>query len=281
MSIADNLQDERVGEQDPEVKKYWKLCNELQILENTRHKERVNIILFDSNLQNLAKYVNCTPDHKEKIDALTKHTESSLHQLKEKTKITIENINVTHEKIDRLKRNPAVRECIEERDEAEKRKRKDNGDENGRASKKNKKNTYEDDQHNNNSETSGRDSDETEEREEYTQEGQGNEEEPISDDYDDTEKYKHAISGEKDESLLGMYIQVKWMHKWYKGRVLGWDEEKKVYNVMYDDGQEYQEHLTGPSAEKWEPARVTRKYRNKTHKAQDMELDEYHDEAGV
>jgi hypothetical protein len=89
---------------------------------------------------------------------------------------------------------------------------------------------------------------------------------------DDKDIYENAECGEEDPSIiLGSLILVYWNleNKWFKGKVLRWNKEQKQYEIEYE-GEENEEpmleHLTGPSKEKWEFARQTRKVKRKTSK---------------
>lgn len=286
---------ERAREQlDPEVVKYLELCNNLKLLEDKRHEEKVHICIFSSNLENLATYSNCEPNQKEKIASRVKHIEESLEELKEKTKETVQKINDTHEKILLLKQIQQVSTYVEKQGEVEKRKRgnEENVHENERVQKKKKNNPTEGNQHPD-SESSNSEFDEEEREkeneEEYAKEMEVEkaangitkllEEEATSevDDYDDREEYENAQCGEKDESILpGSRIQVYWKGNklWFKGTVVGWDDNKKVYLINYDDEldlEPMEEHLTGPSKEKWRYARATRKCPRKSAKGNEMD----------
>lgn len=269
-STTVNVEESVTQEADEQVKKYWRLCNKLQSLETLRHEEKVKIASFTSNYQELEKYNNIyciKPDQKEKIDSLFKHIEDNLQRMRDRSKETVESINLTHEKINLLKCAKTVQDYILDRGEPEKRKRQDDINE-GRSQKRKKKSPRVD-----NSESSLSETEEIQIEEEVNNISIEGEDEVESIDYDDTEKYKNAVSGEKDEKLLGMYISVKWQGAWYKGRVIRWDDERKIYHVLYDgDDEEVEEHLTGPSKEKWEPAKVTRTLRKKTQKALALQL---------
>jgi hypothetical protein len=274
--------------------KYLELCNNLKFLEDKRHEEKVHICIFSSNLENLATYSNCEPNQKEKIASRVKHIEESLGELKEKTKETVQKINDTHEKILLLKQIQQVSAYVEKQGEVEKRKRgnEENGHENERAQKRKKNNPTVGNQHPD-SESSNSEFDEEEREkeneEEYAKEMEVEkatngrtkilEEEAISevDDYDDREEYENAQCGEKDEAILpGSRIQVYWKgnKRWFKGTVVGWDDNKKVYLINYDDEldlEPMEEHLTGLSKEKWKYARATRKYPRKSAKGNEMD----------
>lgn len=275
--------------------KYLELCNNLKLLEDKRHEEKIHICIFSSNLESLATYIICEPNQKEMIASRVKHIEESLEELKEKTKETVQQINDIHEKILLLKQIQQVSAYFEKQVEVEKRKREydQNVHENERAQKRKKNNPSAGNQHPD-SESSNSEFDEEEREkendEEYAKEMEVEkatngrtkilEEEAISEaeDYDDREQYENAQCGEKDESILpGSRIQVYWKgnKRWFKGTVVGWDDSKKVYLINYDDEldlEPMEEHLTGPSKEKWEYARATRKYPRKSTKGNEMDV---------
>jgi hypothetical protein len=234
---------------------------------------------------------------KEKIGSLINHMDESLKEIREKSKLTVEQINDAHDEILLLKQHRQVSEYIaKEVATIEKiRKRVDESrDDNGRIQKRSRSNieaAVESRDHLPESESSESECEEEEtdvlldmaiEADSRKKSNDDDEEEAISEidiNYEDREVYENVQCGEKDDSILpGSRIQVYWKGDkcWYKGTVVGWDENRKLYLINYDNEEDLEpmgEHLTGPSKEKWEYARATRKYRTKTTKALEMDME--------
>lgn len=280
----------------------------MKALEDVRHEEKVNITMFNLNKENLDLYSTFIDQQepaeqerlnpqKEKIGSLINHMDESLKEIREKSKLTVEQINDAHDEILLLKQHRQVSEYIAKEvatiEKIRKRVDESRRDDNGRIQKRSRSNieaAVESRDHLPDSESSESECEEEEtdvlldmaiEADSRKKSNDDDEEEAISEidiNYEDREVYENVQCGEKDDSILpGSRIQVYWKGDkcWYKGTVVGWDENRKLYLINYDNEEDLEpmgEHLTGPSKEKWEYARATRKYRTKTTKALEMDV---------
>ena len=283
---------------DPVILEYLNLNKKLQLLEQTRHEEKVNIKMLNLNKDDLSLYSEYfkQPDQqqphqqqlqqqKQQLNSLLNHLNESLDELKKKSKATVDEINETYDKIlDLRQSNEKVSLHVEK--EKEKRKRVNsnellNEENNEKRTTKKKKIS---DQPRTNLEIDDSDSEfEEEERKLEINEGanidlqsgknrkEDEEDEEIEEieieispemEYDDREEYENAQRGEEDPSIVaGTRILVYWKgnDRYFKGRVVCWNEMQKQYEIDYDDEAEtIFENLTGPSKELWQIAPETR-----------------------
>jgi len=253
-----------------------------------------NLSIYSNHFKNIQPHQQHQEQH-QRILTLVSHIDESLAELRKKTETTVSNINDIHEKIQLLKQNSQVIAFqILEKEKGDKRKRDLVGSDNIEPNTKKRKNNSTKDVESTNSDDS--ESEFEEERNIENEEMIGMEDDTIFnsreiddiedevisreisyDEENDRKHYEEAEYGEYDESIAtGSRIQVYWKGEdlWYKGTVRGWDEVDRVYLIDYDNEESLEplgEHLTGPSAERWDYIRATRQYRKKTLKGQAME----------
>jgi len=275
-SLVDCDEDEIGGDiVDEELLEYIKLSKELKSLEEARHMDKIHLHMYQTNWKDLTNFSDefeKDPERLSRIKSLIKHVEDSQKLVRTNSQATVEKINATHEKIDKLKaQSEAVKVYVgkvtsNNQDRATGVVIRNNADKNDEDHRETSDSDFEEERQNENA--MGEESIST------------NEENSDSEEYDeerDKQFYENAKCGPFDPSIvIGSRIQVYWKGNktWYRGRIVEWSEKVQKYLIDYDEEEDLApmgENLTGDYAEKWDYVNVQTR-RNPTKSAKGREL---------